>query len=310
MATLDPEARAVLDSIAANNSPSTPQPLSDEAWVGSIRDDVRRMVSLSGQPGGADCVRYQIEGDDGPLLLRLYRAAPGLLPAIVYFHGGSFVAGSLDTYDATLRSLAAAAGAVVIAVEYRLAPEHTFPAAPEDCYATAAYVVGNPERFGVDPARIVVAGDSAGGNLAAVVAMMARDRGGLALAGQICLYPATDLRPDRAYPSMTEWDGTLISNAEADHAYALYLAGTEPTHPYASPLLAPGFSQLPPALVVTCECDILRDEGDAYAARLREAGTRVRHIQLAGMIHGVFQMGGVIGAAGTLMNDIGRWLAV
>ncbi len=310
MATLNPEARALLDNMAASGGPSTAEPLSDEAWVASIRDDVRRMITLSGEPGGADCVSYQIEGDDGPLMLRLYRAAPGVLPAIVYFHGGAFVAGSLDTYDATLRSLAAVTRAVVITVEYRLAPEHSFPAAPEDCYATAAYVAGHPERFGVDPARIVVAGDSAGGNLAAVVAIMARDRGGPALAGQICLYPATDLRPDRAYRSMTEWDATWVSNAEANHAYALYLAGADPTHPYASPLLAPDISRLAPALVVTCECDILRDEGNAYAARLREAGTRVQHIELAGMIHGAFQMGGVMSAARSMMEDIGRWLAL
>ena len=309
MATLDRDAQALLDKMATEAGAPSVYPLNDQEWTGAIRDSVLRMAALSGEPGRADCVRYQIEGDDGPLDLRLYRGAPGVLPALVYFHGGAFVAGSLDTHDAGLRSLAAAAGAVVVAVEYRRAPEHTFPAAAEDCYAAAAYVCGNPERFGIDPSCVVVAGDSAGGTLAACVALMARDRGGPALAGQVCLYPATDLRPARSYPSIAQWDGTFITRAETDRAYAIYLAGADPAHPYASPLLAPDHSRLPAALIVTCECDMLRDEAVAYADRLREAGTAVEHIELPGMMHGIFQLGGVIGATKSMMADVGRWLS-
>ena len=308
MATLDREAQAVLDRIAAHDYPPPDHTLGDDAWTARYRDKLLRMIPLAGEPGQAECIRHQIEGDDGPLDLRAYRSRVGVLPGLIYFHGGGFIAGSLDTHEPALRSLATATGAAIIAVEYRRAPEHPFPAAPEDCYATVAHVAANPERFGVNPACIVVAGDSAGGTLAAAVAAMARDRGGPRLAGQVCLYPATDLRTPSGYASTKQWDGTVVSRVDDARAYALYLAGADASHPYASPLLAPDHAGLPAALVITCECDPLRDEGEAYTARLRQAGVPVEHIQLAGMIHGVLQMGGYLGAARTVMADIGRWL--
>ncbi len=309
MASLDREAQAVLDRIAAAGYAPPEQPVGDEAWTARYRDRLLRMIPLAGEPGQAECIRHQIEGVDGPLDVRAYRSAPGIVPAMVYFHGGGFVAGSLDTHEPALRSLAAATGAAIVAVDYRRAPEHPFPAAPEDCYATVAHVATNAERYGIDPACIVVAGDSAGGTLAAAVALMARDRGGPRLAGQVCLYPATDLRTPSSYASAAEWDGTIVDRADDERAYAVYLAGADASHPYASPLLAPNHAGLPPALVITCECDPLRDEGEAYAAGLRQAGVPVEHIRLAGMIHGVLQMGGYVGAARTVMADIGRWMA-
>ena len=308
MASLDREAQAVVDRIAANDYGRPDHILGDDAWTALYRDKILRMIPLAGEPSQLECVRHQVEGDDGPLDLRVYRSAPGVLPGLVYFHGGGFIAGSLDTHDPALRSLAAATGAAVIAVDYRRAPEHPFPAAPEDCYATTVHVAANSARFGVDPARIVVAGDSAGGTLAAAVAVMARDRGGPSLAGQVCLYPATDLRGARSYPSLDEWDGTIVARADDDRAYGLYLAGADASHPYASPLLALNHAGLPAALVVTCECDPLRDEGEAYAARLRQADVAVEQMQLPGMIHGVLQMGGYLDATRTLMVAVGRWL--
>ncbi len=308
MADIDPEAQSLLDRLAVGKPPNPEQHLSDGAFAAHYRDQLLQMIPLAGQPAGATSTHHVFEGPDRPLDLRVYRDREGALPGLVYFHGGGFVAGSLDTHDPALRSLAAATGAAVIAVDYRRAPEYPFPAAPEDCFATLDHVATNHARFGIDPARLVVAGDSAGGLLATVVAAMARDRGGLSLAGQICLYPNTDLRLDRSYPSMPAFDGNIVDLAELSRCITLYLSGADPAHRYASPVLAADLKGLPPALIVTCECDPLRDEGEAYADRLREAGVAVQHIRLPGMIHGALVMGGHLQAGRSLMATIGRWL--
>ena len=308
---MDADAKRVLDQMAqATREVSQPAHLRGDAeWVAQYRDQILQMRPLAGPPEPVfEQTQFHFEGPDGPLDLRVYRPGPGVLPALIWFHGGGFVAGSLETHDPALRTLANATGAVVIAVEYRRAPEHVFPAAPEDAFATLAHVADHTGLFGVDPARLVVGGDSAGGCLATVVAAMARDRSDSPLAGQICLYPNTDLRIDRSYPSMAEFDGTIVKLPELHRSLRLYLAGADPAHPYASPVLAPDLAGLPPALIVTCECDPLRDEGVAYAKRLREAGVVVRRVALPGMIHGVMQMAGEIPAGRALAGTVAEWL--
>jgi acetyl esterase len=229
-----------------------------------------------------------IEGPGGHVPVRIYEpagAGTGPQPAVVYFHGGGWVIGSIDSHDPLCRALANAAGAVVVSVDYRLAPEHTFPAAAEDAYAATAWVAERAGDLGVDPGRIAVAGDSAGGNLAAVACLLARDRDGPAIAYQVPIYPVTDhtLAYD-SYPENEEWGPTSEAMGWFwDH----YLAHeVDAYNPYASPLWARSLSDLPPATVVTAGFDTLRDEGIDYADRLEGAGvdTTLRHYE--GMTHG------------------------
>jgi acetyl esterase len=210
----------------------------------------------------------------------------GPLAGLVYFHGGGWVIGSIETHDGLCRSIAKAAGCVVISVEYRLAPEHKFPAGSEDAYAATRWVAEHAEDFQIDRGRLAVGGDSAGGNLAAVVALMARDRGGPGLALQLLLYPITDHDLDTAsYRDYAE--GHLLTRNAMSWFWKHYLPeGVSPEHPYVSPYRAKDLSGLPPAVVITAECDPLCDEGNAYARRLQEAGVPVTLSCYSGMIHG------------------------
>ena len=228
-----------------------------------------------------------VPGPAGEIPVRVYTpfgAAPH--PGVVYFHGGGWVIGSIRSHDAICRRLADAAGVTVISVEYRLAPEHRFPAAADDCFAATRWVHDHAAELGVDPARLAVAGDSAGGNLVAVTAIEARERGGPPLAFQLLIYPVTDAT--FSFPSMREnADGYLLRAADMvwfrDH-YAP--DGTDFKDPRLSPLWADDVSGLPPALVITAEYDPLRDEGEAYGHRLQEAGVQTRVSRYAGMIQG------------------------
>jgi acetyl esterase len=239
-----------------------------------------------------------IPGPGGDLPVRIYSppgGADGALPALMFFHGGGHVVGSLDTHDLVARNLCAGGGCRVFSVDYRMGPEHRFPAAPEDCFAATCWVAANAEQLGVDSSRIAVSGDSAGGNLAAVVAIMARDAGGPALCFQLLIYPVTDYGLDT--PSYTTWaEGAGILTARGmawfrDH----YLSRPEDRLDWrAAPLQAPDFSGLPPALVITAECDVLHDEGVLYARALSEAGVTVEHRDYPGMMHGFFSFAPVI----------------
>ena len=192
----------------------------------------------------------------------------------MFFHGGGYVIGDVDTHDNQCRMLCREAEAVVLSVGYRLAPEHPFPAAPEDCFAATRWAAEHVDRLGGDAGRIAVAGDSAGGNLAAVVALMARDAGGPALAAQLLIYPGTDFAG--GYPSETEnAEGFFLTRADMEWFREQYLAGADPSDPRLSPIAAPDLSGLPPAVVATAEFDPLRDQGDAYARALEEAGVPV-----------------------------------
>jgi acetyl esterase len=209
---------------------------------------------------------------------------------LTYFHGGAWIFGSLDTHDGVCRALANGAGCVVVAVDNRQAPEHKFPAAPEDCFAATQWVATHPGDLQGDPLRLAVGGDSAGGNLAAVVTQMAREHGGPALAFQLLIYPAVDWRADAGYPSWQDnAQGYGLDKPLMDWFADHYLrSAADRTNVLASPLLAPDLRGLPPALVITAEFDILRDEGEAYARRLQEAGVPVTVHRYLGMVHGFF----------------------
>ncbi len=233
----------------------------------------------------------QAAGPDGPIPVRIYRPSPQRpLPALVFFHGGGWVQGSVDQTEATCRTLANAAGCVVASVDYRLAPEAKFPAAAEDSYAATRWLAEHAAELGVDPARIAVGGLSAGGNLAAVVALMAKDRGGPALVLQVLGYPITDYNFETA-SYRENADGFGLSRDDMVWYWNHYLPqGGDGFHPYVSPLRAADLSGLPPALVITAEYDPLRDEAEAYAARLSAAGVPVTCTRYDGVIHGLIGM--------------------
>lgn len=228
------------------------------------------------------------KGETGQLAVRVYRprdAGSAALPLVVNFHGGGWTIGSLDSTDWLCSNVAVDTRAVVVSVEYRLAPDHRFPAAAEDCSAALADVVERAAEFGTDPERVAVMGDSAGGNLAAVVSLMARDRSGPRIAHQGLIYPAVDLT--MSSPSLEEnAHAPILTRAECLAFRDHYMGDQDLRHPYASPLFAEDHSGLPPALIQVAEHDPIRDDGHRYAEKLRAAGVPVRLTQYAGMPHG------------------------
>ena len=288
---LDPQAKAVLDQFASMGGQQL-----HEMSVAQARELILGMVALAGEPESVARIENRtVPGSAGQIPVRIYTpvgTAP--FPVLVYFHGGGWVIGNLDTHDGICRSLANRVGCLVVSVDYRLAPEHRFPAAPEDCYAATRWLAEHAGSLGGDKGRIAVGGDSAGGNLAAVVALMARDRGGPKLAFQLLVYPATDTDFEtRSYRENSE--GYFLSRADMVWFWNHYAPRDEDRrNPYAAPLRAASLRGLPPALVITAEFDPLCDDGNAYAARLREDGVPVRLSQQDGLIHGFFQMGAVI----------------
>lgn len=279
---LDPQLQPILDLIGGELRVDDKTPEEARAVTSvAVPLDMTGLVS-------ADDI--QVAGADGMLDARVYRpeGASSGGPVIVFFHGGGWVIGSIQSHDNTAGRMAAETGCTVVSVEYRLAPEHKFPAPLEDCYAATAWVAEHAGDLGVDAARLAIAGDSAGGNLAAAVALLARERGGPAVAYQLLIYPVTDITFD--YPSHAE-NGPLnyILSGRAmrwftDH----YIGGVDGVDWRAAPIQADDLSGLPPAFVVTAELDPLRDEGEAYARRLEEAGVPVTAIRGAGMIHGFY----------------------
>lgn len=247
-----------------------------------------------------------IAGPGGTLALRLYRGAgtseAGALPALLYLHGGGWVIGDLDSHDGICRRLANLAACRVIAVDYRLAPEHRFPAAVDDAAAALAWVVGNAAALGVDPARIAVGGDSAGGNLAAVLAIMGRDGAAPASVFQLLLYPAVDLTmASDSYARVTE--GLPLTAASMRYFIDHYVPDAGQRLDWrASPLRAERLAGAPPALVLTVGHDPLADEGRAYAERLEAEGVRVTALHMADQIHGMLTMGRVIAAGDAVLQ--------
>jgi len=254
-----------------------------------------------------------IPAPHGAIPARLYRptrlrAANGLAPGLVFFHGGGWVIGDLDSHDVVCRQLAFEGELIVISVDYRLAPEHKFPAAVEDAITATQWVATSAKELGIDAARLSVGGDSAGGNLAAVVAIAARDDNGPAISGQVLIYPATDFA--MTHPSHREPETSILLTHTVitwfrDH----YLNGAADVHDWrASPARATTLIGLPPAYVLTAGADPLRDEGNDYAARLKEAGVPVTHRTFPGQFHGFFTMGKLLQQANVAASEIAAWL--
>ena len=250
-----------------------------------------------------------VPGPAGEIRLRLYWPnAAGSVPAIVYYHGGGHVIGSLDTHDFIARNLSAGAGALVASVDYRMGPEHKFPAAVDDCFAALQWVHANAGGLGADPGRIGVHGDSAGANLAAVVALMARDAGGPNLRLQSLVYPVGDYTLSGAsYRKYAQGCGMLTPDAMAWFARH-YLRSTADAEDWrASPLKAPSHAGVAPAIVVVAECDVLHDDGESYAEALRNAGVPVEYREYPGMIHGFLGMVPVVDDAMNAQRQV--WAA-
>lgn len=245
-------------------------------------------------------------GPHGTVPLRLYRPRPGPgAPVIVYFHGGGMIMGTLDSFDGLSRNLAAACDAVVVSVEYRLAPEHRYPVANDEAYEAVRWVHDHAGELGVDASRIAVAGDSAGGSLAAATALRIRDEGGPSLVAQLLFYAGLERAVDR--PSMVEFaDGPLLTRADVVWMKELYL-GPDPAADtvYGTPALAEDLSELPDAVVVTAEADPLRDGVEDYGRRLREAGVPTALLRYPGVCHGFLSRGSRLRRAGTAFAEIG-----
>ncbi|HVN06912.1 MAG TPA: alpha/beta hydrolase [Bryobacteraceae bacterium] len=290
---LYPEVRGLLEEMDASGLP----PIETMSPEDARRAAIDALKQLAGQPVDVASVEdAEIPGPESPVRIRIYKPS-GSAPfaCLVYFHGGGWVLCDLNTHDVVCRAIARQSGAVVVAVDYRLAPEHRFPAAVDDSYAAVVWAAANAAQLQIDPACIAVAGDSAGGNLSAVMCLKSRDAGGPPIALQILVYPVTNLCAFDT-PSYQEFaEGYYLSRSEMEWFRGHYLAKREDgQHPYASPLLAQDLAGLPPALVITAECDPLRDEGEAYARRLSAAGVEVSGIRYAGMIHPFFSLGGVL----------------
>jgi acetyl esterase/lipase len=291
---LDAIVKGLLDEMAAN-----PTPKLWEITPPQGREMYRMIANTLDQQGISigKVENMQIPGPAGQINLRVYTpvASGGTgLPALVFFHGGGWVIGDLETHDALCRSLANESGAKVIAVDYRLAPEHKFPAAPDDCYAATKWVETNAATLGIDPNRIAVGGDSAGGNLAAVVCQMAKQKGGPHLVFQLLIYPVTQMRANT--DSMTSFaEGYFLERRTMDWFFDQYSdPSVDPTDPRISPLAAADLSGLPRAYIVTAGFDPLRDEGKAYADKLNRAGVAAVYVDYPSMIHGFFGMSAVL----------------
>ena len=287
--TLNPQAKVLLDQMAAMGMP----PIHEQE-----PEAVREANRLPPAVPGATMAHVEdrsIPGPGGEIPVRIYRPTEASDHSLlVWYHGGGWVIGDLDGADVTCRELAARSGSVVVSVDYRLAPEHRYPAAHEDCYAATVWAAGNAAELGADAGKLAVGGDSAGGNLAAVVSLRARDESGPAIRFQLLVYPVTDHNYETvSYNDNAE--GYLLTRDGMEWFWNHYLGPDgDGSHPHASPLRADDLSGLPPAHVITAEYDPLRDEGEAYAERLRGAGVAVTQTRYAGQIHAFYGMHGVL----------------
>ena len=300
-ARVDPQARDVINYLAGLGLPPI-----DRIPAAEARRHYReaRAALRPPAPDLTEVRDLEAAGAAGPIPLRLYRPAEGVLPAFIYFHGGGWVVGDLDTHDVVCRQIASLARAAVLAVDYRLAPEHRFPAAADDAWDATRWIAAHATELALDPMRIAVGGDSAGGGLAAAVALMARDSRKLRLALQVLVYPVLDLRAQSASYS-TYAEGYLLTRAAMQWFIAQYAPTPDAVDDWrASPLLAPWVHGVAPAVIVSAELDPLFDEAEAYARRLQGARVTVEYHRVDGMVHGFLTMGGKVDAANRAVETI------
>ena len=308
--TLDPDAALVFEAFQEAGRPPYETVSPAEARELYLK---ARVVSNPEPPELKSVRSLAIPAPHGSIPARVYtplrlREANGLAPCLAFFHGGGWVIGNLDSHDVVCRKLADEGQLIVISVDYRLAPEHKFPAAVDDAIAATKWIAGNAKELGIDASRLSVGGDSAGGNLAAVVAISARDGNGPAIAGQVLIYPAIDFA--LTHPSHSEPETSILLTHSVirwfrDH----YLNGAADIDDWrASPARAKTLIGLPPAYVLTAGGDPLRDEGDEYAKRLKEAGVPVTYRNFPGQFHGFFTMGKLLRQANVAASEIGDWL--
>ncbi len=296
---VDPQIQGMLDLLSRLDSPplSSLEPKVAREGFEQMTTGMRVPEMLTPVASTHD---VQIPGPAGPMKARIYRpdARAAAQPTVLFIHGGGFVVGSVETHDNQARSICAATQAVVVSIDYRLAPEAQWPEPVDDCRAALQWVADHISELGADASRIAVAGDSAGGNLAAVIAQIARDDGPT-LCAQLLIYPVTDFDGAADYPSRVDnATGYFLTEEDMLWFASLYLPeGADRDDPTLSPLRAKDLSGLPPAVILTAEYDPLRDEGEAYAAALAAAGVEVHHRRAAGLIHGFFDLGLLSSAA-------------
>ena len=309
-AVLDPDAAAVFKAFQEAGRPPYETLTPAEARAFYLQG---RVVTNPEPPELKSAKPLAIPSPAGAIPARIYtptklRQRGGLAPCLVFFHGGGWVIGDLDSHDVVCRKLAHEGELIVISVDYRLAPEHKFPAAVDDAIVATKWIADNAKQLGIDAGRLMVGGDSAGGNLAAVVALAARDGNGPEIAGQVLIYPATDF--SMKHPSHSEPETSILLTHTVikwfrDH----YLNGLADGQDWrASPALAKTLAGLPPAYVLTAGADPLRDEGDEYAARLKDAGVSVTYKNFPGQFHGFFTMGKLLRQANVAASEIAAWL--
>jgi acetyl esterase len=305
---LHPQAKMLLDGMAQAGGPKTSELTPEQA-----RAAYRGLIALAQPEDVARIDDRLVEGPEGDIPVRVYTpssAVTGSSGVLLWFHGGGWVLGDLDTADASCRALANRAGAVVVSVDYRKAPEHRSPAALEDCLAALQWAVENEELLGIDAAKVAVGGDSAGGYLAAMVCQRVRDDFGPEVDFQLLVNPAVDLT--FSHPSVEEnGEGYFLTKDTMSWFIDHYLGGQDPADPAINPMRAASFAELPPAMILTAEFDPLRDEGEAYAARLEEAGVPTELIRYDGMIHQFFELASVftdgaaaVDAAGVALRKV------
>ena len=300
---LHPQAARFLEMVAG-------APPLETMPVEANRQSIIDAIALSGEPAELAAVEDQeIKTATGTVPVRVYR--PSLasgLPVSAFFHGGGWVIGNLDTHDRVVRDLAVSSGAVVVAVDYRLAPEAPFPAAYDDCLGVVRRLLEDGAGLGVDPTRVAVAGDSAGGNLAAVVCQRLRGVGS-GIVHQVLIFPATDAAAVGGTASYREFgEGHFLTTRDMAYFVRSYAGDTDPADVRISPLRATDLSGLPPATVLTAECDPLRDEGEAYARRLEQAGVEVTLRRFDGQVHPFVLLGGIVDDANVARSWLGERL--
>jgi acetyl esterase len=306
---LDPDAAAVYKAFQEAGRPAYETLTAPEARDYYMQ---ARLVSNPEPPELKSAEPLAIPAPHGAIPARIYtpktlRKKDGLAPCLVFFHGGGWVIGNLETHDVVCRKLAHESELIVISVDYRLAPEHKFPAAVDDAILATKWIAANAKQHGIDASRLIVGGDSAGGNLAAVVALAARDGGGPKIAAQLLIYPATEFA--RKHPSHREPETSiLLTHSVIGWFMNHYLGDADISDWRASPARAKSLKDLPPAYVLTAGADPLRDEGDEYAARLKEAGVPVTYKHFPGQFHGFFTMGKLLNQANVAVTEIAAWL--